>query len=141
MPPAWSPTRGYHRKHHPTEIKATLDAAVQLPHGKIWTIFQPHTYTRTLALFDEFAYAFEKTDVLILTDIYAAREKNIYKISSDKLAETIKKTHPGKDVRYIKGFDEIAEVIKTEAEHGDLVITMGAGDVFKIGNMILEAEK
>lgn len=127
--------------HHPTEIKATLDAAVQLPHGKIWTIFQPHTYTRTLALFDEFAYAFEKTDVLILTDIYAAREKNIYKISSDKLAETIKKTHPGKDVRYIKDFDEIAEVIKTEAEPGDLVITMGAGDVFKIGNMILEAEK
>ena len=78
---------------------------------------------------------------MILTDIYAAREKNIYKISSDKLADTIKRTHPGKDVRYIKSFDEIAEVIKTEAEPEDLVITMGAGDVFKIGDMILEAEK
>lgn len=86
-------------------------------------------------------YAFEKTDVLILTDIYAAREKNIYKISSDKLAETIKETHTGKDVRYIKNFDEIAEAVQKEAKPGDLVITMGAGDVFKIGDMILEAVK
>lgn len=123
--------------HHPTEIKATLEAAAKLPHGKTWTIFQPHTYTRTLALFDEFANAFEKTDVLILTDIYAAREKNIYKVSSDKLAERIKETHQDKDVRYIKDFQEIADVVCKEAKSGDLVITMGAGDVFKIGDMIL----
>ncbi len=124
--------------HHPTEIKATLDAATKLPHGRTWTIFQPHTYTRTLALFDDFAEAFEKTDVLILTDIYAAREKNIYKISSDKLADRIKETHPDKDVRYIKDFQEIADTVCKEAESGDLVITMGAGDVFKIGDMILK---
>ncbi|MCI5698111.1 MAG: UDP-N-acetylmuramate--L-alanine ligase [Clostridiales bacterium] len=124
--------------HHPTEIKATLEAATKIPHGRTWTIFQPHTYTRTLALFDEFANAFEKTDVLILTDIYAAREKNIYKVSSDKLAERIRTTHPDKDVRYIKEFQEIADTVCREAEPGDLVITMGAGDVFKIGNMILK---
>lgn len=124
--------------HHPTEIKATLNAARKLPHNKTWTIFQPHTYTRTLALFDEFAKAFENTDILLLTDIYAAREKNIYKISSDKLAERIKDFYPEMDVRYMKDFQQIAGLINREAEDGDLVITMGAGDVFKIGDLMLK---
>jgi UDP-N-acetylmuramate--alanine ligase len=123
--------------HHPTEIKATLSAAQNLPHRKLWCVFQPHTYTRTLALFDEFAEAFEQADVLILADIYAAREKDIYNINSEKLAEKISASHPDKPVYYMGDFQEIAAFINEKAEEGDLVITMGAGDVFKIGRMIL----
>ena len=90
--------------HHPTEIKATLSASENVPHNKLWCIFQPHTYTRTIALFDEFAEAFEKADKLILAEIYAAREKNIYKISSAQLAEKIKETHPHKEVLFMEDF-------------------------------------
>ena len=104
----------------------------------MWILFQPHTYTRTLALFDEFADAFEKADELILTEIYAAREKNIYKISSKQLAERIKETHPQKNVMFIESFDEIASYVKENAQCGDLVLTMGAGDIYKIGDMILD---
>ncbi len=123
--------------HHPTEIKATLSAASNLPHNKLWCLFQPHTYTRTLALFDDFAEAFEKCDVLILADIYAAREKDIYKISSENLAERIKKNHPDKEVYCIKDFKEMADYVKANAKEGDLVITMGAGDIYKVGNLIM----
>ena len=123
--------------HHPTEIKATLDAAVMIPHNKLWCIFQPHTYTRTIALFDQFADSFEKTDELILAEIYAAREKNIYKISSKALAEEIKKVHPNKPVSFMEDFNEIADYISENAKNGDLVITMGAGDIYKVGEIIL----
>ena len=122
--------------HHPTEIKATLAAASNIPHNKVWCLFQPHTYTRTLALFNEFADAFTKADVLILADIYAAREKNIYEISSEKLADEIKRVHPDKEVIYIDSFDGIADYVLENAEEGDLVITMGAGDIYKVGDII-----
>ena len=125
--------------HHPTEIRATLSASRNVPHNKLWTIFQPHTYTRTLALFDEFAEAFEMTDVLILTEIYAAREKNIYKISSSQLADKIHQLHPEKKVLFMSDFAEIAQYVSEHAGRGDMVLTMGAGDVYKIGEMILEA--
>ncbi len=124
--------------HHPTEIKATLAASQNVPHNKLWCIFQPHTYTRTLALFDDFAEAFNKTDKLILAEIYAAREKNIYKISSEQLAEKIKETHPAKEVLFMKDFEEIAAYVSENAEPGDMVITMGAGDIYKVGEMLLE---
>lgn len=124
--------------HHPTEIKATLKAAHEIPHHKLWVVFQPHTYTRTLALFDGFADAFALADKLILTDIYAAREKDIYNISSEKLAAAIAEEHPGKDVRCMSDFREIAEYILKNTEPDDLVITMGAGDVYKVGDMIME---
>ena len=124
--------------HHPTEIKATLSASQNVPHNKLWCIFQPHTYTRTMALFDEFAEAFEKTDKLILAEIYAAREKNIHKISSSQLAAKIKEQNPGKEVMFMEDFGEIAEFISENAQAGDMVITMGAGDVYKIGEMLLE---
>ncbi len=124
--------------HHPTEIKATLSAAHNIPHGKLWCLFQPHTYTRTLALFDEFADSFEEADVLLLADIYAAREKDIYKISSRELVEEIKKKHPDKRVYYMSSFEEIANYVKKNAESGDLVITMGAGDIYKVGDLIME---
>ncbi|MGF6374980.1 UDP-N-acetylmuramate--alanine ligase [Clostridiales Family XIII bacterium PM5-7] len=124
--------------HHPTEIKATLSAASNIPHERLWCLFQPHTYTRTLALFDDFTEAFEEADILILAEIYAAREKNIYKISSRELAEKIKQTHPEKTVYYMDSFDEIASYVKTNGKEGDLVITMGAGDIYKVGEMINE---
>ena len=124
--------------HHPTEIKATLSASENVPHNKLWCIFQPHTYTRTIALFDEFADAFEKADHLILAEIYAAREKNIYKISSAQLVEKIKETHPDKDVLFMEDFAAIADYVDDQAQRGDMVITMGAGDIYKVGEMLLE---
>ena len=124
--------------HHPTEIRATLSAADNIPHNRLWCLFQPHTYTRTLALFDDFAEAFEQADILVLAEIYAAREKNIYKISSEELADEIKRVHPEKKVYYMSTFEEISNYVKKNAEAGDLVITMGAGDIYKVGTMIME---
>ena len=123
--------------HHPTEIKATLSAARNIPHNKLWCLFQPHTYTRTLALFHEFAESFEETDVLIIAKIYAAREKDIYKVSSQGLTEEIMKNHPDKEVYYMDTLEEIAEYVKQHAAPNDLVLTMGAGDIYKVGDMIL----
>ena len=123
--------------HHPTEIKATLAAAENIPHRKLWCLFQPHTYTRTLALFDEFADAFEKADVLVLAEIYAAREKNIYKLSSKKLMAEIKSKHPGKEIYFMPEFDSMADFVRNNAGEGDIVITMGAGDIYKVGEAIL----
>lgn len=124
--------------HHPTEIRATLSASKRLPHERIITCFQPHTYTRTLALFDQFADSFEDTDILILSEIYAAREKNIYKISSKKLAEEIRNKHPEKEVYFAKSLEDVAEKVRDVAKEGDLVITMGAGDIYKVGKMLME---
>ncbi len=124
--------------HHPTEIKATLAAADKIPHRRLWCLFQPHTYTRTLALFDQFAEAFAEADILILADIYAAREKDIYNISSEELAETIREEHPDKPVYYMESFAKIADYVREHAEAGDLVLTMGAGDIYKVGRMILD---
>ncbi|MEE0741974.1 MAG: UDP-N-acetylmuramate--L-alanine ligase [Emergencia sp.] len=123
--------------HHPTEIKATLSAAHNIPHNRLWCLFQPHTYTRTLALFDEFAESFEEADVLVLAEIYAAREKNIYKISSEELAEEIKRKYPEKKVYYLDTLESIANYVKKNAVEGDLVITMGAGDIYKVGELVM----
>ncbi len=119
--------------HHPTEIKATLSAARKLPYERVICAFQPHTYTRTLALFDEFLDSFEECDLLIFAPIYAAREKDIYKISSKKLADAIKLKHPAKEVYYLESFEEIEDFIRRVATENDLVITMGAGDIYKVG--------
>ncbi len=124
--------------HHPTEIKATISAASNIPHNKLWILFQPHTYTRTLALFDQFAEAFDQADVLILADIYAARERDIYNISSEKLAQAIKKHNKEKEVYYMENFDKIRDFVMESAGAGDLVITMGAGDIYKVGTMIVD---
>jgi len=126
--------------HHPTEIKATLSAAKNVKHNKLWLIFQPHTYTRTKALFDEFVDSFDDTDTLILTDIYAAREKDVYDISSYKLASAIKQKYPGKEVYYVKDFEDIVNYIRKVAQKDDIFMTMGAGDVYKIGEMLLGKE-
>jgi UDP-N-acetylmuramate--alanine ligase len=124
--------------HHPTEIKATLAAARNVKHNKLWLIFQPHTYTRTKALFDEFVDAFNDTDVVVLTDIYAAREKDIYNISSYKLMTAMKAKYPDKPVYYVKDFEDIVKYIRKFAGKDDIVMTMGAGDVYKVGDMLLD---
>ena len=125
--------------HHPTEIKATLNAAKQFPHQKIWCIFQPHTYTRTRTLFDEFSEAFYDADNVIITDIYAAREKDTGLVYPSELVDSINKYSA--NAVYRNDFKNIANIIATEAKPGDLVFTMGAGDVFKLGPMILDKIK
>jgi UDP-N-acetylmuramate--alanine ligase len=126
--------------HHPTEIKATLSAANNVPHKNLWCLFQPHTYTRTLALFEDFAESFHAADKVILAEIYAAREKNIYKISSRELVAEIKRIDPTKEVYFFENFEEIASFVLNNADPGDLVLTMGAGDIYKVAEMILKKD-
>ena len=119
--------------HHPVEIKATLNTAKNIKHNKIITVFQPHTYTRTKTLFDEFTTAFENTDLLVLMDIYAAREKDTGLVNSDELGDAIRKT--GVNCINVHSHEEAAEVVKKYAESGDLLLTVGAGDVVKVGDI------
>lgn len=121
--------------HHPTEIKATLEAAKCRPHNRLICVFQPHTYTRTKAFLDDFAEALSLADLVILTDIYAAREKNTIGISSKDLKSKL--DHLGVKCYYFSLFDEIENFILENCINGDLLITMGAGDVVKIGESIL----
>lgn len=127
--------------HHPTEVRATLSAAKNIKHNKLWVIFQPHTYTRTKALFDDFIDCFEDTDALILTEIYAARERDIYNISTKKLYDAMKEAHPEREIYHISEFDEIAAFIRKNACEDDIVITMGAGDVNKIGEILVDSKE
>ncbi len=121
--------------HHPTEIAATLATAQHYPHREIWCIFQPHTYTRTRALFPEFVEALSHVDHIILADIYAARETDTLGISSQLLADKIREK--GTDAYYLASFDEIADFCRKNCVEGDLLITMGAGDVVEIGDSLL----
>ena len=123
--------------HHPTEIKATLKGARELFGGKkIWCVFQPHLYSRTKLFFDDFGKSFGDADEIILADIYAAREPKDKSINSKMLAEEI--TRNGGKARYMESFDEITVFLAENAKKGDVVITMGAGDVFKIGEDLLK---
>lgn len=122
--------------HHPTEIKASLKAAQNYPHREIWCVFQPHTYTRTKALFSEFAEALSHTDHLILADIYAARETDTLGVSSKSLADIIRKK--GCDAYYFDSFEKIEAFCFKNCQRGDLLITMGAGDVVNIGENLLK---
>ena len=122
--------------HHPTEIRATLTSAFHYPHREIWCIFQPHTYTRTKAFFHEFAEALSLADHVILADIYAARETDTLGMTSEALAEEIRKI--GGDAYYLSSFEEIEEFVRKKVIHGDLLITMGAGDVVNIGESLLK---
>jgi UDP-N-acetylmuramate--alanine ligase len=121
--------------HHPTEITATLTSAKNYPHETTWCIFQPHTYTRTHALLDDFAKALTLADKVVLCDIYAAREKNTIGITSEVLQKEIQKL--GTECHYFSSFDEIENFLLENCVHGDLLITMGAGDVVKIGEHLL----
>lgn len=122
--------------HHPTEIRATLEAAKAFPHNKIWCVFQPHTYTRTKTLWNDFKDAFDDADKLILTHIYAAREAFDGVTTAEKLAAEISQKQ-GMDVCYIDKFEDIEKHLKEHVKQGDIVFTMGAGDVTEIGKMII----
>ena len=121
--------------HHPTEITATLKACENYPHKTLWCVFQPHTYTRTKAFLSDFAKALSLADKVVLADIYAARETDTLGISSRTLQEEIIKL--GKECYYFPSFDEIENFLLQNCINGDLLITMGAGDVLKIGESIL----
>ena len=121
--------------HHPTEIRAVITAARQMPHKKLWVVFQPHTYTRTKALLPEFADALSLADHIVLSDIYAAREVNTVGISSEDLRAEIEKR--GTKADYFSSFEEILEFLKTQLKEGDLLITMGAGNIVDVGEDLL----
>ncbi len=120
--------------HHPTEIRATLSSA-HCGQERTVTVFQPHTYTRTKALLPEFADALSLSDVVVLAKIYAARETDTLGVSSKTLADEISKK--GKEVYYFETFDEIENFLLQFCKPGDLLITMGAGDIVKVGENLL----
>ena len=121
--------------HHPTEIAATLSAAANFPKKRVICVFQPHTYTRTKAFLAEFARALSAADIVVLADIYAAREQNTLGISSLDLLEELKKL--GTECYYFPSFDEIENFLLEKCMNGDLLITMGAGDILQVGEHLL----
>ena len=126
--------------HHPTEIKATLAAARQCGFRKVHVVFQPHRYTRTRDLMEEFSNAFANADSLFVLDIYAASEKPMEGISGEALARVIAEKS-GKSARYAASFAEAASAAVGAAQDGDMILTMGAGNVSQLGPMILERLK
>ena len=122
--------------HHPTEITATLQAALNYPHKTIWCVFQPHTYTRTKDFLSDFAKALSLADEIVLADIYAAREKDTLGISSRTLQAEIEKL--GHRCYYFPTFSEIETFLSENCTKGDLLITMGAGDIVKVGDDLLQ---
>ena len=121
--------------HHPTEISASLNAAANYPHNRVIVCFQPHTYTRTLSFLDDFAAALSKADIVLLADIYAAREPDIYGVSSKDIADRIEKL--GTEVHYLGSFDACEKYLEKNLLNNDLLITMGAGDVYLVGEHLL----
>ncbi len=122
--------------HHPQEIAATLESAKNYPHKKLWVIFQPHTYSRTKALFDEFVNALSTADEVILAKIYPARETDTLGMSSGLLSDELESS--GTPAHYFETFEEIEKFVLSHCEPRDLVITMGAGDVVNIGEDLLK---
>ncbi len=122
--------------HHPTEIIATAKSLMNKKYNKSWVVFQPHTYSRTKNLLEDFAKALLNFDNIIVLDIYAAREKNTYGITSKDLEEKI--ISLGKDAKYIPNFEECVSYIKDHIEENDIIITLGAGTVTEIGPMLVD---
>ena len=117
--------------HHPAELHALLDMARTLGYERVICAFQPHTYTRTKALFDDFVRELKAADLVVLTDIYAAREKNTIGVSSKELADQI----PGS--LYCPSLGEAADCLRELAQTGDLIITVGAGDIYTVGEALV----
>ena len=121
--------------HHPTEILATAKSMKNKTYNQSWVVFQPHTYSRTKNLLDDFANALINFDNIIVLDIYAARETNTYNISSEDLVNKIKSL--GKDAKYIPSFDDCVSYLKENVKENDIILTLGAGTVTQIGPMLL----
>ncbi len=118
--------------HHPTELEATLNAAMKMGFHNVWAVFQPFTYSRTSILFDDFVKVLQIPDKTVLTEIMGSREVNTYNIYTSQLAEKI----PGSI--WFESFEEIAEYLYKNAESNDLVITLGCGDVYKIAKLLIK---
>ena len=123
--------------HHPTEIRATLAAARQCGYHRIHVVFEPHRYSRTRDLIDEFAAAFEEADTLIVLDIYPAGEKPIEGVTGAELARHMEQAGKG-EVRYLASFQAAAEAVAAQARENDMILTLGAGSVSQVGPLILE---
>lgn len=121
--------------HHPSEVQATLSAAKNTKHNKIWCVFQPHTYSRTKGFLNKFATSFGDADNIIITDIYAAREKDPGDIHSSMLADKVRQNCL--NAIYISDFQEIVDYLDKNAQSGDLILTMGAGDIVRVGEMFI----
>lgn len=121
--------------HHPTEIQATLNAAKNYPHRRLVVVFQPHTYSRTKAFLEDFIRVLSMADLVVLADIYSAREKNIYGISSTDIQRGL--LEKGCNCHYFPSFEEIEKFLLKNCINGDLLITMGAGNVVEIGEFLL----
>ncbi len=117
--------------HHPDEIRATLSGALDMGYDRVLCAYQPHTYSRTAGLFEEFSAAFGACDRVYFADIYAAREQNIFGVSSEQLAEKI-----GERAEYCGSLSAVADAIRRDARPGDLVIIMGAGDIYKVFGLL-----
>ena len=117
--------------HHPVEINATLTGARAMGYKRILCAYQPHTYSRTAKLFEEFTHAFDCADRVYFADIYAAREQNTFDVSSKDLADAM-----GNKAEYCGSFDRVAEALQRDAKEGDLVIVMGAGDIYKVYDLL-----
>ena len=121
--------------HHPTEILAVANALKKKKYNHSWVIFQPHTYSRTKALLDDFARCLTNFDNIIVTDIYAARETNTYGVSSRDIVNKIDSL--GRKAYYIPNFDDIVDFIKRNAKENDVIITQGAGTITKVGHKLV----
>lgn len=121
--------------HHPTEIRATLEAAKRVKHNRLIVAFQPHLYSRTKTFLHEFAEVLSMADIVVFAEIYAAREENPGDISSDNIREIMSKN--GHEAYFFKTFDEVENFLIHTCKPGDLLITMGAGDIVKVGENML----
>jgi len=126
--------------HHPTEIRATLQAARECGYGRVLVLFQPHRYTRTRDLMEEFATAFGDADSVQVLDIYAASEQSIAGVTGEALAERVRE-RSGKLVAFAGSMDEAVARLAADARAGDVVLTLGAGNVSQAGPMVLERLK
>ncbi len=122
--------------HHPTEVRATLEAARAFGR-RVVVVFQPHQYSRTVAFMDDFAESLSLADVVVLTEIYAAREQPMPDVSASMVGDIVRSKHPGKEVIFIPDKTKVAESLAPRLESGDLVIVMGAGDIRAAGEALV----
>ena len=122
--------------HHPTEIEATANAILKEKHNESYAVFEAHTYSRFYEHVNSFAKSLTKFDHIIVIDIYAAREENIYGVKPEDLVDKLVKL--GKDAIYISDYDEIKKYLKERVKEGDLIITLGAGNVTKVASKLVE---
>ena len=122
--------------HHPTEISATLSSTKKSFNSRVFCVFQPHRYSRTQQLLSEFSASFEHADYVVIVPIYAANESKIEGVSGQRLANEVSKQHSGR-VEYVSKKSKVAEALCSELQKGDIVITMGAGDIYTAGKELL----